>query len=145
MKKSRHTLTALLLVLALLIGSGSALASPLIEHPEQPPLEPLAPFTGLLMCSVGINISNAGKVTCSGFAQAYSNYTVQITLELQERVGNSWNTIANWSSSKAWSVELVKYYYVTSGTYRTLLTVKAYDSSGKLVDNHSSTSLACTY
>lgn len=97
--------------------------------------EGLSPrYVALSRFSTTLSINSKGCASCLGTAITNINYTCDATLELQQKVGSSWETIKDWSSrgdmnsfSKSW--------YVTSGyDYRLKLSVDVYTTGGKWVE-----------
>ena len=82
-------------------------------------------YTIINTIAAGLAIDSSGKATCSGrLVSGSSGSDCYISIELQQKSNNQWNTIKTWTASKlnASSVSLEKNYYVVHGTYRVKLT-----------------------
>lgn len=91
-----------------------------------------------------VSFSTNFSVSSSGYADCYSNVTLdntydtaELTMELQRSSDQSnWETIKDWTNSGKCTVELDKGWYVTSGYYyRIHITADVYSTSGSLVDS----------
>lgn len=80
----------------------------------------------------------SGKATCRGLLTLRSGYTASLTLSLQKYSDGEWKTQKTWTGSGS---AIQKPYYVSSGyTYRSKLSAKIYNSSGKYVETVTATS-----
>ena len=97
--------------------------------------EGLSPrYVALSRFSTTLSIDSNGCATCLGTAITNINYTCDATLELQQKVGSSWETIKDWSSSGDMN-SFSKSWYVASGhDYRLKLSVDVYTAGGKWVE-----------
>lgn len=95
-------------------------------------------FIGLSRASASLNISsNTAKCKATAYANS-SEYYLYVTLSLQKKNGNTWNTIASWngSGSGITGVVLSKTKSgLVSGTYRCKAYVRVYDSNGSYVES----------
>ena len=81
------------------------------------------------------NIDSNGRSTCTGKSTVETNYTIDVTMELQQKKGDSWETIKTWTDSGR-RVTLEKNWYVASGfDYRIKLSGVATNSSGKVIES----------
>lgn len=91
-------------------------------------------YAALSRFSATLSINSNGCATCLGTAITNINYTCDATLELQQKVGSSWETIKDWSSSGDMN-SFSKSWYVASGyDYRLKLSVDVYTIGGKWVE-----------
>lgn len=91
-------------------------------------------YVALSRFSTTLSIDSNGCATCLGTAITNINYTCDATLELQQKVGSSWETIKDWSSSGDMN-SFSKSWYVASGyDYRLKLSVDVYNAGGKWVE-----------
>lgn len=100
-------------------------------------------YVGVTKTTCALDIVS-GKAVCEAIVILRSNYSVSLTLKLQQSTnGTSWTTLKTWTTNAS---QIQKSYYVSSGYYyRTTLNVKAYNSKGTLVDNFTVASKAKSY
>lgn len=95
-------------------------------------------FIGLSRASTSLNIStNTAKCKATAYASS-SEYYLYVTLSLQKKNGNTWNTIASWngSGSGITGVILSKTKSgLVSGTYRCKAYVRVYDSDSAFIES----------
>lgn len=86
--------------------------------------------------SMDFDISSSGRANCSATVIIPSGYRVDVTVELQQKVGREWNTIHDWTASGKNFVTISDFRYVLSGhSYRLKVTANTYDSNGNLVED----------
>ena len=119
---------SLLLMLSLFVPAAHA------TNDERMVIQPK--YAGISRLSAVFSISAAGKSSCGSEVKlSNSTYSVELTMELQQKNGNSWETIKTWTTSGSGTVSLDKSWYVTSGsTYRIHTTAAVYNSAGRLVE-----------
>lgn len=104
--------------------------------PQDPIIEPN--YVGLQSVTSGLSITN-GTATCKGSAKAkYTNYSLNLTMQLQKKNGTTWSNVSQWTGSGTGvlGVSLNKTRSgLTSGSYRVKVTVKVYNGSGSLVES----------
>lgn len=92
-------------------------------------------YTTLRKFATELTIDKNGLATCQGDANTQSGYTCNATLELQQKNGSSWETIAEWTSSGRTN-EFNQSRLVKSGySYRLKLTAEVSNSSGTLIES----------
>ena len=92
-------------------------------------------YSTLTQFMTELEISGSGLSSCMGKAKTNLGYTCNATLELQQKNGSSWETIAEWTSSGRTN-EFDKSWYVKSGySYRLKLTAEVSNSSGTLIES----------
>lgn len=85
--------------------------------------------------SATLVISDSGRADCGASVIVPSGYTVDLTAELQQKVGNKWNTIHDWDSSGEHYISTSGRWYVLSGySYRLKVTATTYDSRGNFIE-----------
>lgn len=125
---------ALALIISLLAQPVVAMSTELMKE-EGPPIQ--LQYEKINTILSALTISSSGKATCNAKAVLLDkNYTCTVTMTLQQKDGNTWYTVKNWSSSGTGVVYCDENWYVVSGyTYRVKATVKVYNSSGTLIEN----------
>lgn len=112
--------------LAMVISAG-AVALPAAEN-----IDPR--YVAVTTFDVGLSISSSGRSACTGVVRVVLGHDADVTMELQQKDGNSWETIKDWSDSGR-SVTLDHSWYVAPGHgYRVKLSAEVSDSSGKVVE-----------
>lgn len=128
---------SLLLVVMILVFSVPAFAADANAlAPQDPVIEPN--YVGLMSVTSGLSITN-GTATCKGSAKAkYTNYSLNLTMQLQKKNGSTWSPVSQWTGTGTGvlGVSLNKTKSgLTSGSYRVKVTVKVYNGSGSLVES----------
>lgn len=86
--------------------------------------------------SISFVISDSGRADCRGAVIVPSGYRVDLTVELQQKVGSKWDTIHDWTASGKNYISASGPWYVLSGySYRLKVTAETYDSYGNLVED----------
>ena len=94
---------------------------------------------------VELSISNLGYAHCEGSAVVTIGYTADVTLELQQKDGSTWDTVKTWTDSGS-AVSFEKGYFVEDGfDYRLKITAKVYNKNGKLIESPAAYSNVCSY
>lgn len=106
-----------------------------VDEEEMNPDDEIMPiFTSINDISASINISN-GIATVSGSTSALRSGKVETIVKLQQFYDNQWKTLATWSSKEEYFSMVEKSKAVKKGySYRAQVTGKAYDSSGKVIE-----------
>lgn len=103
-------------------------------------------FTHIAFLDAGLKIDSAGKSICFGNTALYNqNYSVELTVTLQQLTSSGWVSIKAWTDSGIRDARVEAQHYVVKGTYRVLTTVKAYDTGGALLESASAYSSSVTY
>ena len=99
-------------------------------------LEEISPlYMAIFRLKSSLTINNAGKATCRVEVRSREGGTVDIAVELQQKVGSKWSTIIRWNDSGD-DFDFSEIYYVKSGyDYGVKVSANAYDSSGRLVES----------
>lgn len=125
MKKAVTLLLCVVLIFGVMTPAVSAAAD---KGVSQPNYFRIGTFT------IDFYIEDSGKSTCyCRVATDESTDYIELTMELQRKEDNEWNTIKTWTGSDTHVAYLNKNWYVLSGyQYQLKITAKVYDSSGKL-------------
>ena len=75
-----------------------------------------------------------GLLTCAGETMVQIGYVAGVKVELQKQSGSSWTTIKTWEDSASSCVYITNDWYVSSGTYRLMLTHTSKNSSGQVLE-----------
>ena len=101
-------------------------------------------YTGITTFESELEISGNGYASCSTIVRALLGYSCDVTLELQQKSGNSWKSVKEWTSSGRTN-SINEGCYVTSGhDYRLKLSADVY-AGGKLVESQTEYSTAVHY
>lgn len=140
--KKRTRMLIAVLVLSLVVGMVPAAAAQTNDESEIQPY-----YIDLFQITANINISNAGKATCTGYATTYnSTDEIRMTLYLQRLEDGKWVTVKSWSSTGHDYLAMEAYRYIVPGYYyHTLTMVSIYDSAGKYIESASCASRAVYY
>lgn len=140
--KQRTRILIAVLVLSLTVGMVPAAA---VQTNDESAIQPC--YIDLYQIAASINISTAGKATCTGYADTYKTTDeIRMTLYLQRLENGTWVTIKYWQDSGYDDLTMSKYWYVVPGYYyHTLTMVAIYDSAGKYVESASCASRAFYY
>lgn len=140
--KKRTRMLIAVLVLSLVVGMVPAAAAQTNDESEIQPY-----YIDLFQITANINISNAGKATCTGYATTYnSTDEIRMTLYLQRLEDGKWVTVKSWSSTGHDYLAMEAYRYIVPGYYyHTLTMVSIYDSAGKYIEGASCASRAVYY
>lgn len=85
--------------------------------------------------------SNDKSTSYSKVTSGYGKDTIEMTMELQQKIDGKWETIKSWSTSGTLSVSLEKDWYVAKGyDYQVLTTAYVYNPSGVWQETVSETS-----
>ena len=124
------TLIAVILVSCMVPSSFAADKS---ESFEEEIIEPR--YEAINNIAISFEISDSGRAYCSVTVFMPSGYKVDLTVELQQKVGSNWKTIHDWESSGKNFVNVSGPWYVLSGySYRLKVTATTYDSNGNFVE-----------
>lgn len=131
----KRVVSSLLIVMILAFSMPALAAETNALTPQDPVIEPN--YVGLQTVTAGLSISN-GVATCKGSAKArYTNYSLDLTMQLQKKTGTTWSKVSEWTGSGVGvlGVSLNKTKSgLTSGSYRVKVTVKVYNASGSLIE-----------
>ena len=126
--------------------------SPATQAAQMPPVaapQDYSPqFTHILYLATNFTIGSLGRSVCYGAGTLYTpSQTVEVTVALQRLDGGSWKEVKSWTESAPGvpGVSLERIYYVTSGTYRVCVTVKAYNENGVLLETATAYSYTVKY
>lgn len=91
------------------------------------------------------DIDANGTATCYSLVNVAQGYTVELTMQLQQRVG-MWKTVQKWTDKNTYYAALDKTCQVEKGyDYRLLVVYVAYDSEGEKVESFYDVSNIKTY
>lgn len=140
--KKRTRMLIAVLVLSLVVGMVPADAAQINNESEIQPC-----YIDLAQIAASINISAAGKATCTGYATTYFNTDeIRMTLYLQRLEDGKWVTVKYWNGIGHKGLTMEAYRYVVPGYYyHTLTMVSIYDSAGKYIEGASCASRAFYY
>lgn len=140
--KKRTRILIAALVLSLTVGMVPATA---VQANDESEIQPC--YIDLYQIAANINISTAGKATCTGYATTYNNTDeIRMTIYLQRYENGKWVTVKYWSATGHDYLAMEAYRYVVPGyKYHTLTMVSIYDSTGKYVEGAACASRACYY
>lgn len=140
--KNRTRFLIAVLVLSLAVGMVPAAA---VETNDVSEIQPC--YIDLYAITANINISTAGKATCTGYATTYNTTDeIRMTLYLQRLEDGKWVTVKSWSSTGRDYLAMEAYRYIVPGYYyHTLTMVSIYDSTGKYIESASCASRAVYY
>ena len=125
-KKQMLSLVVILLCLTMIVPTAAASGNEEDISPQ---------YMVVITFGTSFDIDNNGRSTCTGKGTVETNYTIDITMELQQKKGNSWETIKTWTDSGR-RVNLEENWYVDSGYYyRIKLSGEATNSSGKVIES----------
>lgn len=94
-----------------------------------------ARYSSISYLSAKLSISDAGYASCVGTCTVEYGYTGEVTLELQQKKGSTWETIMDWNDSGE-SVRMDKRQFVAKGyDYRAKISADVYDSKGNFVED----------
>lgn len=80
-------------------------------------------------------INEEGNAVCISSVEVGSGYTVQLTMQLQQKTG-MWKTIKSWTNRDSYYVTFDEMYQVEKGhDYRLMVVYIAYDSNGNQVES----------
>lgn len=140
--KKRTRMLIAVLVLSLVVGMVPAAA---VQTNDESEIQPC--YIDLYQIAASINISAAGKVTCTGYADSdFSTDEIRMTLYLQRLENGTWVTIKYWKGTGYGDLTMEAYRYVVPGYYyHTLTMVSVYNSAGKYIEGASCASRAFYY
>lgn len=140
--KKRTRMLIAVLVLSLVVGMVPAAA---VQTSDESEIQPY--YIDLYQISANINISNAGKATCTGYADSdFSTDELRMTLYLQRLEDGKWVTVKSWSATGYSYLAMEAYRYIVPGYYyHTLTMVSVYNSAGKYIESASCASRAVYY
>lgn len=125
-KKQLLSLVVLLLCLSMVVPTAAASESEVDISPQ---------YLVVMTFGTSFDIDSNGRSTCTGKGTVETNYTIDITMELQQKKGGSWETIKTWTDSGR-RVSMAKNWYVDSGyDYRIKLSGTATNSSGEVIES----------
>ena len=92
-------------------------------------------YVGFADMTAHLSISGSGKATCTSVCAARNGYTVDLTIELEQKSGNTWETIRTWSEEGT-KISFEKSIYVVSGyDYRLKASADVHNSNGTLIES----------
>lgn len=99
-------------------------------------------YTRIVTFDIDLDINSRDKSTSySRVTSGYGEDTIDLTMELQQKIDGDWETIKSWSTSGTWSVSLEKDWYVADGyDYQVLSTADIYNANGIWQETVSETS-----
>ncbi len=84
---------------------------------------------------LSFSISSTGIASCHGDVSVRAGYTVQLTMQLQQK-GSMWKNVQSWTGTDAYSVVFDETYQVEKGhTYRLMNVYIVYDANGNIVES----------
>ena len=92
-----------------------------------------------------LKINSSGRVSCGGSASTILGYSCDATMKLQQKVGTSWETVKEWTSSGTTN-NFAESWYVASGyDYRVEILADVYNSSGNMIESQTTHSSVVEY
>lgn len=92
-------------------------------------------YVGLWELSASLSISDSGKATCGGSCKIRLGYSADLTIELEQRTGSTWETICTWTEDGAKSFFEKTVYVVSGYDYRLTVSADVYNSSGTIIES----------
>lgn len=89
-------------------------------------------YTRILTFDIDLDINSRDKSTSySKVTSSDDTDTINLTMELQQKIDGEWETIKSWSSSSTWVASMEKDWYVVKGyDYQLLSTAYVYNANG---------------
>lgn len=89
-------------------------------------------YTRILTFDIDLDINSRDKSTSySAVTSSDDTDTINLTMELQQKIDGEWETIKSWSSSSTWVASMEKDWYVVKGyDYQVLSTAYVYNANG---------------
>lgn len=137
----KKTMIAFLLTLVMVFSIAAPAVSAVdATNPEIEGIEPR--YTRVATFDIDLDIGSNDKSTSySRVTSGYGKDTINLTMELQQKIDGKWETIKSWSGSGVITVSLEKDWYVDRGyDYQVLSTADVYNSSGVWQETVSETS-----
>lgn len=93
-------------------------------------------YEEIVQFNIMLNISTTGKASCYADVYTAREFSCTLTVELQKRVGSSWETKKTWTSTDdGFGFTYVdEPWYVTRGDYQLKVTAEITDASGRLIE-----------
>lgn len=92
-------------------------------------------YMGVSVLTTDFSISGNGKATCESVCTARNGYTVELTIELEQKTGNTWETICTWSEEGT-KISFEKSIYVVSGyDYRLKVSADVRNGNGTIIES----------
>lgn len=93
-------------------------------------------YEEIVQFNIMLNISTTGKTSCYADVYTAREFSCTLTVELQKRVGSSWETKKTWTSTDdGFGFTYVdEPWYVTRGDYQLKVTAEITDASGRLIE-----------
>ncbi len=130
MKRTASIAICLAILLSILATSAAAYKA----YEPQVPIS--LRYEEIVQFNIMLNISTTGKASCYADVYTAREFSCTLTVELQKRVGSSWETKKTWTSTDdGFGFTYVdEPWYVTRGDYQLKVTAEITDASGVVVE-----------
>lgn len=130
MKRTASIAICLAILLSILATSAAAYKA------DEPQVPISLRYEEIVQFNIMLNISTTGKASCYADVYTAREFSCTLTVELQKRVGSSWETKKTWTSTDdGFGFTYVdEPWYVTRGDYQLKVTAEITDASGRLIE-----------
>ena len=130
MKRTASIAICLAILLSILATSAAAYKA------DEPQVPISLRYEEIVQFNIMLNISTTGKASCYADGYTAREFSCTLTVELQKRVGSSWETKKTWTSTDdGFGFTYVdEPWYVTRGDYQLKVTAEITDASGRLIE-----------
>lgn len=141
MKRTASIAICLAMLLSILATSAAAYKA------DEPQVPISLRYEEIVQFNIMLNISTTGKASCYADVYTAREFSCTLTVELQKRVGSSWETKKTWTSTDdGFGFTYVdEPWYVTRGDYQLKVTAEITDASGVVVERPVEYSTIKTY
>lgn len=141
MKRTASIAICLAILLSILATSAAAYKA------DEPQVPISLRYEEIVQFNIMLNISTTGKASCYADVYTAREFSCTLTVELQKRVGSSWETKKTWTSTDdGFGFTYVdEPWYVTRGDYQLKVTAEITDASGVVVERPVEYSTIKTY
>ena len=139
--------TVIILAALLLLGCNTVALAEELDNNAQNTLSPM--YIGVQSIVCDIHISSTGVIRCTGSVLLAGSYhRADVDWTLQRSNGSTWSNVVTWSTPiySGSTTSLDKTRHANHGySYRLVVTVKVYSSSGDIVATYTIYSLVANY
>jgi hypothetical protein len=131
--------------IAMLLNFSAVSAAASQSNDTQVPISPR--YVEISMLYISFAITTSGRADCYADVHTAKEFSCTLTVELQKRVGSSWETKKTWTSTDdGFGFTYVdEPWYVTRGDYQLKVTAEITDASGVVVERPVEYSTIKTY
>ena len=141
MKRTASIAICLAILLSILATSAAAYKA------DEPQVPISLRYEEIVQFNIMLNISTSGRADCYADVHTAKEFSCTLTVELQKRVGSSWETKKTWTSTDdGFGFTYVdEPWYVTRGDYQLKVTAEITDARGVVVERPVEYSTIKTY